>query len=66
LSWLSWWQIESSVEVEAAKVGPYCRPLLRAVQLSSEVYSAVEKDYDVMYSIDCVHLTFKRQTAPIL
>jgi hypothetical protein len=44
------------MEVEAAKSVPYHRPMLRAVRLSSEVYSSVvEKDYDVMYSIDGVH-----------
>jgi hypothetical protein len=50
------------MEVEAAKGAPYCRPMLRAVQMSPEVYSRCGEDYNVMYSIDTVHLTFKRQT----
>jgi hypothetical protein len=32
--------IESPVEVEAAKGVPYRQPMLRDVQLSSEVYSS--------------------------
>jgi hypothetical protein len=61
------------VEVEAAKGGMYCRPKLRAVQLSSELSSChlrwpavEEKDYNVMYFINRVHLTLKRRFAPIL
>jgi hypothetical protein len=41
------------VEVEAAKGMLYCRPILRAAQLSLRCTPAVEeKDYDVMYFID--------------
>jgi hypothetical protein len=57
-AWAGWICFESEVEVEAAKDEPYRRSKLRAVQLSSEVYSTVaveEGDYDVMYSIDGVH-----------
>jgi hypothetical protein len=73
LSWLSWWQIGSLVEVEAAKGGLYCRPKLRAVHLSSELSSChlrgpavEEKDYNVMYFINRVGITLKRRVVPIL
>jgi hypothetical protein len=39
-AWAGWICYESEVEVEAAKGVQYRRPMLRAVQLSSEVYSS--------------------------
>jgi hypothetical protein len=39
-AWAGWICFESVVEVEAAKGVPYRLPMLRAVQLSSEVYSS--------------------------
>jgi hypothetical protein len=39
-AWAGWKCFESEVEVEAAKGVPYRRSMLRAVQLSSEVYSS--------------------------
>jgi hypothetical protein len=54
------------VKEEAAKGVLYRRLTLRAVQLSSEVYctpAVEEKDCNVMYSIDGVHLTFNIRTA---
>jgi hypothetical protein len=38
LAWLT--KVESSVEVKVVKSEPYCQPMLRAVQLSSDVYSS--------------------------
>ncbi len=38
-AWAGWICFESEVEVEAAKSVPYRRPMFRAAQLSSEVYS---------------------------
>jgi hypothetical protein len=43
--------------------------MLGAIQVSFEVYSppaVEEKDYNVVYSFNGVHLTFKRLTAPTL
>ncbi len=39
-AWAGWICFESEVEVEAAKDEPYRRSKIRAVQLSSEVYSS--------------------------
>jgi hypothetical protein len=50
--------------MEAAKGGPYCRPILGAVKLLSK--AAEEEDYNVMYSIDGVHRTFNIHYAPNL
>jgi hypothetical protein len=44
------------VEVEAAKVVPYHRPILRAASCDMRCTAAVEeKDYDVMYPIDSIN-----------
>jgi hypothetical protein len=50
--------------MEAAKGGPYCRPILEAVKLLSK--AAEEEDYNVIYSIDGVHRTFNIRYAPNL
>jgi hypothetical protein len=39
--------------MEAAKVVPYRRPILRAVQLCTPAVE--EEDYEVMYSIDGIN-----------
>ncbi len=52
------------MEVEAVKCVPYHWPKLRAVQLSSKGYASCgREDYDMMYSIDAVHLNFKKRYA---
>jgi hypothetical protein len=38
--WGGWMRFDSEVEAEAAKDVPYRWPMLRATQLSSEVYSS--------------------------
>jgi hypothetical protein len=57
---------DSETKAEAAKGKPYCWPMLRAIQLSSTVRctpATEEGNYDVMSSIDNVHLTFKKRYA---
>jgi hypothetical protein len=54
------------VEVEAAKGEQYCWPILRALQHMRCTPAVEEKNYNVMYTIESVHLTFRRQTGPIL
>ncbi len=50
--------------MESAKGEPYSGPTLKAVQLHLRYTPAMEeRDYDVLYSIDGIRLTFKKRYA---
>ncbi len=53
-AWASWKDFESGVEVEAAKDEVYRRPMVRAIQLSSEMYASCrggELRWNVLYRL---------------
>jgi hypothetical protein len=60
--------IESPVEVEAAKGVPYRRPMLRDVQLSSEVYSSYGGEglrCNVLYRLRSLNFQYSDRVKPL-
>ncbi len=66
-AWTGWMCFDSEVEVEAAKCEPYRRFMLRAVQLSYEVYSSCggEGLRCNVYSVDCIHFQYPDRVKPL-
>jgi hypothetical protein len=63
-----WICFESEVAVEAAKSVPYCRLMLRAVQLSSEVYTSCGEEglrCNVLYPRRSLNLQYSDRVKPL-
>jgi hypothetical protein len=67
-AWAGWICFESEVEVEAAKSVPYCRLVLRAVQLSSEVYTSCRGEglrCNVLYPRRSLNFQYSDRVKPL-
>ncbi len=67
-AWTGWLYFESPVEVEAAKSVPCRRLMLRAVQLSSEVYSSCGGEgfwCNVLYQLRPLNFQYPHRVKPL-
>jgi hypothetical protein len=67
-AWAGWMCFESEVEVEAAKGVPYYQLMLRAVHLSSEVYSICGGEglrYNVLYRPRSLNFQYPDRVKPL-